>query len=741
MKKVGHRIFKISLVTAILTGSFILSVYLGIFGNLQTREELLVTKNATASLVLAKNGELIGKFFSENRTNISLYQIPPYLKDALIATEDVRFFEHKGVDSRSVLRVLLKSVLLNKRSSGGGSTITQQLAKNIFGRKKFGPLTIIINKTKETFLARRLEKAFTKEEILTLYFNTVSFGENVFGIEAASLRYFNKRVESLNIEESAVLIGMLKANTIFNPRLYPDNARNRRNVVLRQMEKYHYLTSVETDSLCSLPLRLKYSNLEAEKPAGYFLVQVRNETGHILQQIHSATGKLWSPEEDGLIITTTLDFTLQKYAQEAFHEHLPGMQNRLEQQYKTAAGKRQLKEITERELDRLNLTEQANDVRMQRIFQWEGSYRDSISVRDSLQHSLTLLHAGLFAMDPFTGEVKVWVGGIDFNSQPFDQILARRQLASTFKPILYAAALEDGISPSLYLDNDSIVLTEYNDWTPKNFDHSYGGKYSVSGALSKSMNVPTFNLFLKVGFDKLDSLWKRMGFSFPMNNTPSLPMGTAEANMRELAIAYSLFANGGYKVESRTIVSIKSADGEIIYQNDFIDTQERVISSETSLLMCAMLQKAITEGTGASMGGVFDVTIPLAGKTGTSQNYADAWFAAFNPKLVIVSRVGASLPAIHFNTGSNGTGSALALPLVALTLKKVQQEPELMEKINAPFPDLPYELQAALSYPDFVEKTIVDKFLALFKNYKIRYEKELEKAKKKKTPKRKSKRR
>lgn len=717
-KKSGILTLKIGLVIIAVLCLFLVSVYFGAFGRLESKKELLNFKNAAASNVLSEEGEFIGRFFSENRTNITFDQIPGHLVNALIATEDTRFFEHGGIDSKSVLRVLLKTVLFQKQSSGGGSTITQQLAKNMFGRRNFGPLTVPVNKTKEVMLALRLEKIFNKEEIITLYLNTVSFGENIYGIGTASRRYFNKNVEHIRIDESAVLVGMLKANTRFNPRLHPENAKVRRNVVLKQMEKYNYLKKTETDSLSRLPLGLNYMNTEMGGPADYFLVQVRNDAEQILQDLYTADGEKWDLEKDGLTIETTLNLTLQDYAVRSYQDHLPVMQKRLNEQYRYTSGKKFLTIITESELKRLNLTERADQMRVQEIFDWNGTSSDSISVRDSLTRALTLLHAGLLAVDPSTGAVKAWVGGIDFKTQPYDQVSARRQLGSVFKPVLYAEALEEGIEPCEYLDNDSVILPGIDDWSPENFDHTYGGKYSLAGALARSMNVPTFGLYLKIGFPKLDSLWKKMGFSFTLDNTPSLAMGTAEASLKEIAVLYSSFANEGYKVSPQTIISIKKPDGELIWENDFSYIKPRVISGRTATLMSAMLQKAVNEGTGASIRSVFGVSLPLAGKTGTSQNYADAWFAAFNPKLTIVCRVGASSQLIHFNSGSNGSGSALALPLVALTLRKVERNPELTAKLIRPFPDLPPELSAALDCPDFKDKDLIDKLEDLFKKDK-----------------------
>ncbi len=719
MRKRWIIILTITLVTILVPITFFIAVYKGAFGHLQTIEELQNYKNASASVVFSSDSMIIGKYFSENRTKISYSQIPIHLINALVATEDARFFDHEGIDSRSLLRVLFKTVLFKNRSSGGGSTITQQLAKNMYGRGNFGLLTILINKTKEAFLAHRLEKAFSKEDILTLYLNTVSFGENVYGIEAAAARYFNKKVELLKIEESSVLIGILKANNFYNPRLHPENAKNRRNIVLNQMKKYNYIKVSEADSLSKLPLLQKYSNIEYEGPADYFLYQVKNDAKQILQKIYSETGKEWNIEEDGLIITTTLNLTLQNYATRSFHDHLSIMQKRLNSQYQSTSGKKIIGDLAAKELKRLDLTDRATEVSYQKIFDWNGSVTDSISVIDSLRNTVKLLQAGLLAIDPVTGAVKTWVGGIDFKTQPYDQILARRQLASTFKPILYSVALEDGMNPCEYLDNDSIILSGIEDWSPENFDHSHGGKYSLAGALIKSMNIPTFNLFLKVGFDNLDSLWKRMGFSFTLDNTPSLAMGTAEASIREVAIAFSSFANGGYKITPQTLVSIKTHEGELIWQNEPGETGNRILSERTTRLISAILQKAIREGTGSSMSSVYGVTLPLAGKTGTSQSYADAWFTAFNPSLVIVSRVGASSPVIHFNNGSDGSGSTLALPLVALTLKKLQLNSHLTLQLISSFPELPPELSDELNCPDFKEKSFLDKFIDNFKKDRI----------------------
>jgi penicillin-binding protein 1A len=730
MKRLGLKIASVALIAAIIPLILVLIVSIRAFSILQSEKELMSYKNASASVVLSENGELIGKIFIENRTNITYEQLPKHLINTLVATEDARYFKHKGIDSRSLVRVFFKTILFRNKNSGGGSTITEQLAKNMFGRKNKGPLALLINKTKEALLARRLEKVFTKEEIITLYLNTVPFGENVYGIDAASRRYFNKTTGSLKIEESAVLIGILKANNLYNPRLYPANAKSRRNIVLGQMQKYKYLTAVQADSLRKLPLVLNYVNLESAGPADYFLYQVKNEVSKILQEVYTSTGKKWNVEEDGLIITTTLNLPLQMLANQSFHDHLSVMQKKLDNQYQTVSGKRFIARLAENELKRAQLTEKANEVKPRLIFDWQGTFLDSISVIDSMKNSIRMLHAGLFAMNPVTGEIRAWVGGIDFKTHPYDQILARRQTGSTFKPILYAEAFEEGIKPCNYLDNDSIVVSGMEEWSPGNFDHSVGGKYSLTGALVHSMNIPTFNLFLKVDFIRLDTLWRKLGFSFPLLNNPSVALGTAEASIGELAVAYAAFSNGGYRVTPQKLISIKNADGKLIWQNQFDAAKVRVFSSRTAILMTAILQKAVREGTGSPMSSVYGVNIPLAGKTGTSQEYGDAWFAAYNPKLVIVSRVGASLATVHFRSGSYGTGGALALPLVGLTLKNVQANPELMAEFAGYFPPLPSELQNELDCPDFREKTAIENFMGIFKKNKIDYDHSKRKQKK-----------
>ena len=719
---------KLLLLSVLLFGLFLGFIFLGVFGHVFSEKELKEFKNETASLVVSDNGKIIGKFFADNRTNVEFQQIPKDLVNALVATEDARYFEHEGVDSRSLLRVLIKSIILQQKSAGGGSTITQQLAKNMFGRQGYGFLSMPVNKTKEIILASRLESIYSKEDILTLYLNTVPFGENVLGIEAAAHRFFNKSVSSLKTEESAVLIGMLKANTYYNPRLYPDHALDRRNVVLQQMEKYGYLGPDGTDQLQKLPLKLDYANLQSEGVANYFLVEIKKEANEIIREINRRSDTIYDINKSGLIIETTLDYSLQQYALSAFKSHLSKMQQRLNKQYKTGADKNQLNALVSRELKRLKLEKYADEKKIREMFSWGGFYSDSISIRDSLAKNLTLLHAGFIAINPNDGAVKAWVGGIDFRTQPYDQIYAQRQTASAFKPILYASALEQGAMPCQYLDNDPIVLNDFDNWEPQNYDRSFGGKYSIAASLSRSMNIPTVNLFFQQDFGLLRQTWDNLGFSQPLVYNPSIALGTATASLYEMAIAYSSFANSGKRIEPVMIRSIKTSKGETLYKRAGIQSGEAVLSESTSDMLTGILQKAVKEGTGRSLNSVYGVSASIAGKTGTSQDYGDAWFIGYSADLVMATRVGASFPLIHFDNGANGSGSTLALPIIAKTLQKVQKSSGMKRKYLTVSGSQDY--LETLSCPDHIDDSEIEKFFDdIFKDKNTTFEKASKKAK------------
>ena len=690
---------------------FIVSVNYNLFGYLYTQEELKEFRNENASLIVSEDGKTLGKIFHENRTNITYKEIPENLINALIATEDIRYFEHTGVDSRSLLRVLFKTILFRKKSSGGGSTITQQLVKNMYGRKNFGFLTMPVNKTKEAILATRIENVYNKEEILALYLNTIPFGENVYGIEAAAGRYYNKNVRDLSLDEGAVLVGLLKANTYYNPRLYPEHSLRRRNVVLSLMAKSNFISREVKDSAQQLPIKLDYANLAYEGVANYFLENVKRESRTIVGDFNKKHNTTWNLKTDGLIITTTLNYRLQNYALLAFEKHLKKMQALLRRQYKSGRSKNELKLMVNSALAKNNLKAKAQNYSQVEVFNWSDSKTDSISVSDSLAYFLTQLHAGLLAINPKTGAIKAYVGGVDFRHFPYDQIRAKRQMASSFKPILYAAAFDVGFTPCTYLDNSEVVFTDYDDWKPMNYDQTYGGKYSMQAALLKSKNVPTVDLYFKVGHENLDYLWEKMGFTENLDNVPSIALGTESASIYEMAIAYSAFANGGYLVKPSSILSIETSDGKILYENKFTPSNNQILKDSSATFINAILQQAIIRGTGVAIPNTYGISGQLAGKTGTSQNYSDSWFISYNPALVMVTRVGASSPKIHFNNGANGSGSRLALPLAGLTWQAAQKDKYLKNEVFSPFPPLTEEWKEMMNCEDFTESSKLENIL------------------------------
>tara|TARA_R110002096_G_scaffold83876_9_gene194197 strand:+ start:1610 stop:3841 length:2232 start_codon:yes stop_codon:yes gene_type:complete len=702
--------------------TFMAILLLGGFGKIPSKAELNSIQNESASLIYSEEGTLIGKFYAQNRTNTVYDSLPQHLINALIATEDARFFEHDGLDKISLLRVLFKTVLIGDKSSGGGSTLSQQLAKNLYGRKDYGKITILINKIKEIILARRIENNYSKEAIIQLYLNTVPFGENLYGIESASQRFFDATTSKLKLEESAVLIGLLKANSYYNPRLHPDHALNRRQVVIRQMEKYAYITEKESDSLQALPLTLNYKNLSANNPAPYFLRKVKKDAEIILAEYNQSREKAYQLERDGLIIKTSLNLSLQQAAQEAMKKQLSKMQLLLRKQYQQSSQQRKLLELATKIARQESLSIENTKKKKRFVFQWdEVEELPEMSVLDSLKYVLTQLQSGVLGINPQSGAIKAWLGGIDFQTNPYDQILAKRQLASTFKPILYATAFESGVQLCDYLSNESIVLTDYEDWTPSNYDGESGGKYSVAASLAYSKNIPTLHLYFQVGIEKLQETWSKLGFIEELNQEPSVILGTNSVSMLELAIAYSSFANLGYLVEPYSIESIASSDGIIIFQREK-RKKERVLEEETCLAVNEALSMAIREGTGTALPYRYGVRSAWAGKTGTSQDYADAWFVGYNKEIVLVSRVGAAYPSIHFSNGAYGSGSALALPIIGECLRNSRNQ----KWINAGLAH-----SDDIDCENFKELSGVGKFLNSFKKSETTLEKEQKKAERK----------
>ncbi len=671
---------------SLLAGSLALIVLItmvhgGAFGKLPTREDLAGIRNEEATLVLASDGTIIGKLFAEERTNIAFKDLPPQLVNALVSTEDSRFFRHEGVDAFSYLRVLLRTVLGGDRSGGGGSTISQQIVKNLYGRERHGPLTVLVNKIKEAVVAYRLEQVYDKEEVLLLYFNSVPFGENVFGVEAAARRFFGKPAARLRTEESAVLVGMLKANTSYNPRLHPEPSLQRRNVVLKLMQEQGHLTPQEKDSLQALPIALNYKGTDALDLYAYFVEQVAREAEAALKEVEAATGKAYALRSDGLRIHTTLDTELQHAAARSAKEQLRRMQPKLDAELK----RNKARTRWEKEMGKRNDPRWKADVKAKReLFTVDGPLVDSIGHRDSLWHYHRMLNCAVFAMEPGTGKVRAWVGGNDHRHLPYDLVHAQRQIASTIKPLIYAAALESGLTPCTYLSNEKVTYAEYDDWSPDNFSQdTLEGEVAMWYALTRSMNMPTVDLYFRTGRDTLRTLFRKLDLPTRQLDKPAVALGASDISLRTIVRAYAAFAMRGSAVSPVLVERITDANGKELWKAP-PKRSVKAMSDSTAAAVTAMLQRAVNEGTGASLRSTYGVTMPFAGKTGTSQGYSDAWFVGYSQGLAIGTWVGAMDPSIHFGS-ANGTGTRLALPVVGATLREVERSAAMRERYARPF--------------------------------------------------------
>jgi len=687
-------------------------VYSGIFGSLPNKEALTAIKNEEASLVISTDSVIIGKFFAENRTNISNTEIPDHLKKALIATEDKRFFIHGGYDLQSYFRVFFKSILWGENQGGGGSTLTQQLIKNLYGRPNYGILSMPVNKIKELIISARMEEVYNKEDLLLLYLNSVPFGEDVYGVEAASHRYFNKPARKLKVEESAVLVGLLKANTYFNPRLNPRNSLERRNMVLTLMEKQKYLTKAASDSLQKLPLSLNYENINTEAPAGYFVYQVKKETLKILEDIQRKGGREYDLNKDGLKIYTTLNIQIQQITTEGIHKHLFGMQKLLDNELQNHNIKKHWYSKQSK------LPGYENTVKKDiEVFDWTGIATKKMNKTDSLWYYYKMLNASVLITNPKDGSVITWIGGNDFRKLPFDMILSHRQIASAFKPFLYATALENNFTPCTYLKNIQKVYPEYNNWEPQNFDHKFTKDSTVAlwYALAHSMNLPTLDLYFQTGREKLINTCNKLHFPTTNDDSPSIALGTLDLSLYEVVRAYGAFANKGKMREPVMINKITDAKGKILYERKDAHP-EKVFNEETTEMITAILQRAINQGTGTRIRNQFSIRAYLAGKTGTAENYTNAWFIAYTPNLVVGTWVGASSPEVHFYSG-NGSGSSLALPIVGNVLRAIEKNSAWRRKFLTPF-TIPESVYDNLHCDPYKETGIKGFFYRLFHHKK-----------------------
>jgi penicillin-binding protein 1A len=683
-----------------------LMVWAGVFGSIPGKDELREIQHPIASEVFSSDSVLLGRYYLQDRSPVAPSQIPDNLKHALIATEDFRFYKHSGIDYKSLARVLVKSILLQDESSGGGSTITQQLVKNLYPRKSYSLFSLPVNKIKEFILAKRVENIYSKEEILVLYLNTIPFGDNTYGIKTAADRFFSVEVKDLQPEQSAVLIGMLKATHSYNPRLFPARSLKRRNVVLGQMAKYDFITESEKANLQSLPLKLDYNNINHNVGlAPYFRAYIQEQLADWCKEHKKDDGTSYNLYTDGLKIYTTIDSRLQRYAENAMQTQMKDLQERFQKQLskktidaiaKSRITKMsQYKSLKSRGLSEQEILAELKKPLKTKVFSWEGDKESEISFYDSLIHHLQFLQAGIMAMEPQTGEVRVWVGGIDHRYFQFDHVResTKRQVGSTIKPLLYSAALEEGISPCAYIDARKTVYTNMEGWAPENTNEkTYDRKYSMEGGLSGSVNTVSVKLLEKTGISKAIQVVRNMGIKSDLPAVPSLALGTPSISVMEMVGAYSVLASGGIYHEPTYLTAITNSDGVVLEK---FDTHQgrRAVSDATTQMMVHMLKRVVSEGTAASLRYRYGITNDVVGKTGTTQSNVDGWFIAVMPRLVIGAWVGADDPRMHFRSTALGQGSATALPIVAKFLQQSNKDKSLNNVMWARFPSLPANLE------------------------------------------------
>jgi len=707
LKNIKNPFLRLGIISLLVIGSsvllLVLSIYLGAWGKLPGRQELSDFKYQRASEVYSADSVLIGKYFLFDRQPIAYEEVPKNLIEALVAIEDERFYEHSGIDYKSLLRVAFKTILMQDQSAGGGSTISQQLAKNLYPREKSGKFNLAISKFKEMIIASRLESMYSKEEILMLYLNTVSFGDNTFGIESASLKFFNKSAKQLELQESATLVGMLKATYGYNPRVFPKNSLNRRNLVLQSMYSNDFISQPEADSLKQTPLQLNYRQYDHNQGlAPYFREEVRKQ---ILSwtKVQREKGEDYNIYTSGFKIYTTLDSKMQTLAEEAMTEHMKGLQDNFEKSYgkrapwindknlinKVIQGSEPYKKWKNAGLNEKAIMDSMNLKKQMQLSDWHQDEMRTASSVDSLLHYLKFLNTGSLSIDPKTGAVKTWIGGINFEHFKYDHISqSKRQVGSAFKPIVYTTALENGISPCTYFSAQEVAYENMEGWSPSNSgkkDEAYLN-YSMEEALSNSVNTVAVKVLEKTGIPNVIGQAQKMGIETTLPSLPSLALGTAEIKINELAGAYASYLNDGKAVTPFLIKKITNAKDSILEVFEPVTAEKRAFSEENGQIMIEMMKATVNSGTAARIRSTYGIKNDIAGKTGTTQNNKDAWFVALTPKLLNITWVGLDNHEIGFSSTSLGQGANAALPIFALWIQKLNADKSFDHITKAKFP-------------------------------------------------------
>jgi len=712
--------------------------FLWLFGYSPSYRDIKTPTLRVGSELYTSDGKLIGRYFKENRTPVNYEEISPSIVKALVATEDVRFYKHWGIDAQAVVRAV---VGLGK--DGGASTITQQLAKNLYRTRynkssgilsKIPLIRTLIPKLKEWMTAVKLESNYSKNDIITMYLNTVSFGNNAYGIKTASRVYFDKEAKELTNTDAALLVGMLKGTTLYNPTKNPDKALERRNVVLSQMNKYKYLSNDSLALLTKEPIKLKEGKMEDGSDGDSYL---RAAVSKYLEKWCTKNG--YDLYEDGLKIYTTIDSKLQKYAEEAVQEQMKTLQRRFynvwgnedpwydSEKQKVDYPDRAMKNLPIYSLLQKKFPNQPDSVmayfnkkKKMQIFTYKGDRDTLFSTLDSIRYYGKILNTGMMTMEPSSGKIKVWVGGIDHKFFKYDHVnQSKRQAGSTFKPFAYLTALEQGMNPCDKFTDKPVKIAYGADkyWEPKNASYSCSYRQmSLRLAMAKSVNTITAQVTEKVGWDNVVKYAHQCGIDSHLESVPSVSLGSNDVTVYEMVKAYSTFLNKGLKTEPILVEKITDQDDNVI--DDFKAKTKRVLSEEIAWLMLYMFRGGVEEPGGTSQAlwewpDLFKKNNQIGGKTGTSSDYVDAWYMGITKDLVTGVWVGCDERTAHFKNGDQGEGSRTALPIFAKFMEKVYNDPNSGYSYG-PFPKATVEITRTINCPSpqiAVDETDTDSVL------------------------------
>jgi len=690
----------------------------GTFGKMPTFEELENPETNLATEIFSSDGETLGKYYSENRTPIKYEDLPDHLVQALVATEDERFYQHAGIDAKGTLRA---AVYLGSR--GGASTITQQLAKQLFTEDVAqNNVERVFQKVKEWVISTRLERQYTKEEIITMYFNKYDFIYQAVGIRSASKIYFDKEPRDLKIEESAVLVGMLKNSALYNPMRRPDLVKDRRNQVFEQMNRNGFISEQEMDSLQKLPMKIEFTpEGHDEGMATYFRAYLQKFMREWIEENTKPDGSEYSLFRDGLKIYTSIDSKMQEYAEDAVTRHISHLQKEFDRQNENNSTA-PFRDIDENEVESLVESAMKRSARWKkmeaqgksdkeiresftkdaemRVFSWKGTIDTVMTPRDSILYYKSFLQAGMMSMVPQTGEVKAWVGGTNFKHFKYDHVKqGKRQVGSTFKPFVYATAIDQlKFSPCDTLPRARFTIEagkhgNQKDWSPQNAGNDgYEGMISLKDALAGSVNTVTARLIDKTGPGPVINLAEKLGVDVSnIPEVPSIALGTADLSLFEMVSAFSTFANQGVYVKPVLVNRIEDKNGTVLYQH--VPETRDVLSKEAAYVTTTLLEGVTQSGSGIRLRGTwakgrqdyeravtgypYDFKNPIAGKTGTTQNQSDGWFIGMVPNLATGVWVGAEDRAVHFPGITYGQGATMALPIWGMYMKDVYKNEDL----------------------------------------------------------------